>query len=414
MGDSDRGEVKEAPTPQDEEERIRELYGLDILDTPPEEEFDGLTRIASRICGSQISMINLLDARREWTKSAHGADTGDSPRENSVCQYTILQDGVLEIPDLREDPRFKNASYVTDEPYYRFYAAAPLTTSNGFKIGALCVVDREEHTLSSEQKEDLKTLAEEVTARIEMRKRQRELEALNSQKKELMNIVSHDMRNPLMGIIGAADFLLDQEEESREERKELVEVIKKSGERLLQIATELLDTRIVHYRKMEVNPVSCDPVRCIRNLLRLYTYSAANKELELRLNPSENVPEVNLDEQKFSRIIANLLSNAIKFTPRGGEITIEMEYEPRGDNRGLLRTSVTDTGIGIPEEEVDSLFERKNGDGRRGTDNEASYGLGLHIVMQLTEVLDAEIEVESEVDEGSRFELTVPVEVARN
>lgn len=400
--------VQEAPRPEEESRRLHELYELDILDTPPEEAFDGLTRIASRLCDSRVSLINLLDADRQWTKSAHGTEITEISRNKSVCQYTILKDEVLEINDLRDDKRFRDAPYVKGDPNYRFYAGAQLVSSNGYALGALCVLDTEKKTLSEEQKMDLKALADEVSARIELRKRQKELEALNQQKSELMSVVSHDMRNPLMGIIGAADFMLDETGETREKRLELVEIIKQSAERLLQIVTELLDSEMVRFQNMQVNPVPCHPAESVREVLRLYEFSAENKQLDLELSQQSSIPEVMIDEQKFTRVIANLVSNAIKFTPRGGRVEVRLDLE--GDEDGTLRAVVSDTGIGIPKDELSSLFERREGDGRAGTDNESSYGLGLYIVKQLVDVCGAEISVDSRPGEGTSITVVFPAE----
>ncbi|MDZ7771280.1 MAG: GAF domain-containing sensor histidine kinase [Balneolaceae bacterium] len=402
--------VVPAPRPSDEEDRIKALYALDILDSLPEQEFDGLTRLASRICEAPVSRINLLDSSRQWTKSAYGTKIDHSPREKSVCQYTILQDELLEVSDLRKDERFSNASYVKGAPRYRFYAGAPLVTSNGHAIGALCVLDTQTRSLTPDQRKDLKVLADEVVARLELRRKQKELEALNKQKNELMSVVSHDMRNPLMGIIGASDFLLEESEESREERRELVGIIKDSAERLLQIVTELLDSELVHFRNLRASPVECDPAQSIRQVLQLYEFSAANKKIDLALNLESNIPRLKLDDQKFTRIIANLVSNSVKFTPRGGRIEVDLEFHGSDNGKGTLEATVSDTGIGISDEDLDRLFEKHNGDGRSGTDNEHSYGLGMHIVKQLTDICGASLKVHSTVGEGTRFEIQFPAE----
>lgn len=404
--------VREAPMPPDEDERVRNLRELDILDTLSEKEFDGLARLASRICDAPVSLINLLDSSRQWTKSAYGSEFKKMPREQSVCQYTILQEDIFEIRNLQDDERFQHAPYVEKEPNYQYYAGAPLITSEGHAIGALCVLDTRERSLSPEQREDLEVLADEVMARLEIRKRQKELEALNKQKNELMSVASHDMRNPLMGIIGASDFLLEESEESREERRELVGIIKDSAERLLQIVTELLDSELVRFSNLRATPVECHPDKSVRQVLQLYEFTAVNKKIDMDLNLENNIPRLKMDDQKFTRIIANLVSNAVKFTPRKGRIVVDLEYRAGDNSKGTLEAAVTDTGIGIPDEELENLFTKRNGDGRAGTDNEPSYGLGMHIVKQLADVCDATVDVDSTVGEGTRFEVRFPAEKA--
>lgn len=227
-----------------------------------------------------------------------------------------------------------------------------------------------------------------------------------------MSVVSHDMRNPLMGILGASDFLLDESSETREKRRELVEIIKESAERLLHIVTDLLDSEMVRYENMSANPAPCHPDESVREVLRLYEFSAANKTVDLDLSLESPIPKVLLDEQKFTRVIANLVSNAIKFTPRGGRVEVHLDFEENENGSGILRADVSDTGVGIPEEEMPSLFERGVGNGREGTDNESSYGLGLFIVKQLVDACGADISVHSRPGEGTRFEVVFPAEKA--
>ena len=128
-------------TPVDEEGRLAALYNLDILDTPPVEPLDEITKLACEEFGVAVSMITLVDRERQWFKSIHGYDIRETPREISFCAHTILQDNCLVVKDLTQDTRFRYNPFVVNEPYARFYAGCPIHDPSCFRIGTLCLVD---------------------------------------------------------------------------------------------------------------------------------------------------------------------------------------------------------------------------------------------------------------------------------
>ena len=172
---------KGLPIPKDEEERLKRLYSYDILDTLPEKEFDQITKLASFICGTSISVISLVDKNRQWFKSEVGLGASETSREVSFCQYAIMDEQVLEVNNTLEDDRFKNNPLVTGDPNIRFYAGAPLQTEDGYNIGTLCVIDSEPKQLTEEQRQNLTYLSEMVMARLEALRQKKLLIAVNNQ-----------------------------------------------------------------------------------------------------------------------------------------------------------------------------------------------------------------------------------------
>ncbi len=158
------------PIPENEKERLRALKEYHILDTLPEEEFDRLTKLASIVCGTPISLITLLDEERQWFKSNLGMDVPQGPRRDAFCQYAIMEDSLLEIKDTLEDERFRNNPLVTGPPEMRYYAGYPLIDPDGHALGALCVIDRKPNELDSSQQKILTLLAKEAVSQIVARK----------------------------------------------------------------------------------------------------------------------------------------------------------------------------------------------------------------------------------------------------
>jgi hypothetical protein len=160
-----------APLPRDEEGRLAALGRLEVLDTEPEPEFDDLTRLASQLCGMPIALISLVDKDRQWSKSRVGLSYSETSRNVSFDAHAILGSDVLVVPDALADPRFSVNPLVLDEPKLRFYAGAPLVTSDGYAVGTLCVLDRVPRELSEEQIEGLRALSRQVMAQLELRRR---------------------------------------------------------------------------------------------------------------------------------------------------------------------------------------------------------------------------------------------------
>ena len=168
--------MKEAPTPPNEEDRLKALHRYDALECGAEPEIDNLARLAAQICGTPIGAVCLVDDVRQVTIGSHGLPAADVPRNTSFCALAIAAGALTCVPDTAKDPRFKNNPHVTGSPGVRFYAAAPIVTPDGFPIGALNVMDVVPRELAPEHAESLTALAKQVMLEFEMRRAMDELQ----------------------------------------------------------------------------------------------------------------------------------------------------------------------------------------------------------------------------------------------
>jgi PAS domain S-box-containing protein len=155
----------------DEAARLSAVRATRLLDTAPEKAFDDIAKLASLITGMPIALIGLVDDRRVFFKAHHGLDLESVPRDESLCTHTIAQEGIFVVEDARCDDRFRENRFVLGAPHLRFYAGAPLVTSDGTSLGSLCVVDLEPRKLEPRVAEALRLLARQVTDQIELRAR---------------------------------------------------------------------------------------------------------------------------------------------------------------------------------------------------------------------------------------------------
>lgn len=157
--------------PPDEDRRLARLAALAVMDSEPEPLFDHLTALAAQICGTPVALLGLLDAKRQWFKSAVGFGRSETPRAQTFCAHTLLADGLFEVNDASLDARFADHPDVLAQPPLRFYAGVPIRLDDGSHPGTLCVVDFRPRELSDAQREALMRLADAAAEALMMRER---------------------------------------------------------------------------------------------------------------------------------------------------------------------------------------------------------------------------------------------------
>jgi diguanylate cyclase (GGDEF)-like protein len=159
--------MRKPQMPTNEAARLDALHGLGIMYTAAEERYDRITRLTSKVLGTPIALVTLVDERVQWFKSSHGLALTETPRDVSFCGHAILQDEAFVVEDATKDERFADNPLVTGEPEIRFYAGYPLRTQEGLAVGALCIIDRAPRQLGSAERETLRDLASIVESELQ-------------------------------------------------------------------------------------------------------------------------------------------------------------------------------------------------------------------------------------------------------
>lgn len=326
------------------------------------------------------------------------------PRSAGICQYTIMQDDILEIRDSLDHEIFKNDPSLPGPDKLRFYAGVPLKTPDGYKVGTLCVIDKKPGILSESQKEAIKTLADEIISRYELISLKNLLAEKNAEKDELIKIVSHDIRNPLGGIMNFSELLLEELEEP--DHLEMVKYIIKGGETILSTINLMLDSDHVRNRAFIVKPEPVDVVVLTKKVIGLFksTLDKKNQKLILELDDHMNGE---LDKEKYELIVGNLLSNAIRFNPEKGTIRIKLTTVVK--TKKLLDFTIEDTGMGMSEELLEDLYSGKESSIRADTVGNKSTGFGMFMAKKYVSLLKGMIKVSSVEGKGTIINVLIPI-----
>ncbi|MCC2616492.1 response regulator [Aestuariibacter halophilus] len=396
--------MESARLPDDEAQRLAALYSYDVLDSEAEKDFDDLTRLASDICQTPISLISLVDPDRQWFKSKVGLDADETSRDIAFCAHAILQNEVFEVQDTLQDPRFRDNPLVTDNPNIRFYAGTPLITPSGHAIGTLCAIDNKPRQLSAFQREALAILGRQVISQLELRRRHHQQKQALRHYQEYLSDISHELRTPLNAIIGLSQLLLEPKTADGlpSQVQKHLESIEYSGQRLLSLVDTVLELQRIDAKKMPVQWTSIELKSWTEKLHGMLMPSLARKQLVLNVHVDPAVPDtVTSDEAKLSQIALNLLNNAIKFSPQGGHI--ELQCYAGSDYWDMV---VKDQGPGLSAEQQARLFNRFEQVSKQ-THREGT-GLGLVICRALAELLGGNIQVSSQPGAGCLFRVRLP------
>jgi signal transduction histidine kinase/CheY-like chemotaxis protein len=395
------------PIPHNEKERLAALRRYNIIDTLPEEEFNDIAKLVAYICDVPAAHVSFIDDHRQWFKSTIGFDAVEVPRDTTFCQYTIMDTDMWVIPDATKEPKLIDNPNIYDGFKVRFYAGIPLTTPDGYNIGTICAIDHVVKNINEQQKKALRILARHVMSQLELRIKNVELDkqkeiaelAIYAKDSFLANM-SHEIRTPLNAIIGFTDLIAKTELNTTQ--KDYIENVQTAGENLMLIINDILDLSKIDSGQLIIESQPFSLKNTLKHTYELLKVKVPN-DIEFNLFLDADMPDMVMgDRGRLNQILTNLAGNAIKFTPEG-DITISVKKITESDTNYTLRFSIKDTGIGISEDKLVTIFDRFTQAEESTTRRFGGTGLGLNIVKQLVELQNGVINVKSTPGKGSEF-----------
>jgi signal transduction histidine kinase len=387
--------VIEAPHPDDEQQRLAALLELRILDTPAEERFDRITRIARELFAVPVALVSLVDANRQWFKSAAGLDARETPRAISFCAHAIYGDDALVVEDALADPRFFDNPLVLGAPGVRFYAGFPLRSRGGRKLGTLCLIDRAPRRFGTAEVQHLRDLAAWAEAEL---LRHDEIAAQTAEMRDsFVRLVSHELRTPVTSIAGALE-LMRAELPADAEIEALAQIAAEGAAQLSRSVDDILAIARLDAGDPAPEVRSCELAPLVAEIIDAWLGRAAQAGVALTAAVPPGLAALAVPHW-LSRVLDALVENAVRFSPRGAAVAVSaVRTEPHA-----VRIEVADGGPGIPAALLPRLFQAfaqaDAGDNRR----HSGFGLGLALSRRLAATMGARLGYAAGEGGGSRF-----------
>lgn len=317
--------MRAAPHPLNRE-RLKTLYSYEILDTEREEVFDEIVALVAAICGTEIAVINLIDAERQWFKAEVGLNADETPLATSLCSHVILQDAFVEINDTLDDPRMADNPLCCGDPGLRFYAGALLVADNGLPIGTLCVLDHAPRQLTALQRDTIRVLARQVMNQLDLRRALKRAEVMRQE-------VDHRVKNSLQSVSSLTR--LQARQVDSEAAREALDVVQRRIETVAALHEQL-------YRTDAGN--SIDLRQYFENI---ETFIRGSAPEDATVSCISDPFMVGSQEAAALGVVINeFAANSIKHA-FGGDRPGELTVSARLDLDGIVHVELRDNGPGL-------------------------------------------------------------------
>jgi signal transduction histidine kinase/DNA-binding response OmpR family regulator len=396
---------------------VLETIGRSAFELQP--VFDTVVRHAVRLCDADAGLVYQLEGDDVYRLAMALGGSEEYRRylaehpvprgPGSLVRLVELERRTVHIPDARSDPRYQWQE-ARELGGFRTMLGVPMLAEDRV-VGVICLWRGEVDEFDERTIGLVTTFAAQGAIAIQnvqlfqaLEERSRQLEVASRHKSEFLASMSHELRTPLNAVIGFSDVLLDRMfGDLNDRQEEYVRDIRDSGRHLLELINEILDLSKIEAGRMELElgPVSLPEL--LEHGVAMVRERAAQHGLALDLEVAPEVGTVRGDELKLKQVVLNLLSNAVKFTPDGGRVDVTARVDG-----GDAVVSVRDTGVGIPDEERDRIFEAFQRGGRGARTGTEGTGLGLTLSRRIVDLHGGRLWMESRVGEGSTFSFSVP------
>ncbi|MDG6102059.1 GAF domain-containing protein [Dactylosporangium aurantiacum] len=399
------------PVPTDEQERLRSLADYGVIGAPPLPDLPSVVELAAYVCGVPNAVVNLISATQQHQLAAYGFEAGVCDRGDSMCAVSIVEAETVVVRDATLDPRFARNPFVTGEiDDVRFYASAHLRDRDGHVLGTLCVFDQRPHDLTPQQREGLDKLARMVMdvmdlhrhgqllqeALDKVRRTTVELQRSNASLQHFAGQVSHDLKNPLTGVLGFVAMLAEIDTVVADPTaKRCIDRALSSATRMWRMIEDVLSHAALggrpSFAPVDLGSLTQQVVDDVSAAI-----SAARATVDV--GP---LPVAHGDATQLRVLIQNLLSNALKFRRRDRDCRITVTGEETPDGWTI---AVADNGIGIPAEDRPRVLEMFT---RLRADVEGS-GIGLATCQRIVEAHGATLVIDETPGGGTTVRVTLP------
>ncbi|MEP2770683.1 MAG: response regulator [Fulvivirga sp.] len=362
-----------------EKERLQAIQPYVLVDG--QAILNNLVKLASQVCGTEISLVTLLDRDVQWFKAKHGIDIDKTSRDVAFCNVAIEGKDILEVEDATNDSRFSDNPLVIAEPNIRFYAGAPVINSQGYPLGTLCVIDSKPGKLTSKQKRALLDIRDLVVTCLDRSLNEKRAKEEIESKNELIKLMSKEMLDPMNTILGLTEMM---KEGSVTENN--ISQLHQSAEQLHGMISSMLDFQHIKEGKVEAQELILD----LNGILQQVKSEAEEQfNLKIKLNLDLSIPKLVMgDTQRVGQVL-NYLVDFSKRNSKDNQIRLSAELREEHNNYYRIHFSSSVKGIvdkQLPSDKLKDLLDGGESTVARDLINMLGGELIVRTINNITEV----------------------------